>query len=57
MRFVIVGYGRVGARTAHILDEEGHDVVVVEIDPKKVERAREGGFDVVEFGAEGRIHP
>ncbi|MFB6121872.1 MAG: TrkA family potassium uptake protein [Haloferacaceae archaeon] len=48
MRFVIVGYGRVGARTAHILGEEGHEVVVVESDPEKVERARTDGFDVVE---------
>jgi trk system potassium uptake protein TrkA len=48
MRFVIVGYGRVGARTTHILDEEGHEVVVVETDATKVDRARNRGFDVVE---------
>ena len=48
MTFIIVGYGRVGARTARILHEEGHPVVVVENDPEKVERAREAGFDVVE---------
>jgi trk system potassium uptake protein TrkA len=48
MTFIIVGYGRVGARTARILHEEGHPVVVVENDPDKVERAREAGFDVVE---------
>ncbi|MFB6131466.1 MAG: TrkA family potassium uptake protein [Salinigranum sp.] len=48
MRFVIVGYGRVGARTARILSEEGHDVAVVETDDRKVERAREAGFEVVE---------
>ncbi|MFC6725814.1 NAD-binding protein, partial [Halobium palmae] len=48
MRFVIVGYGRVGARTARILGEEGHDLVVVENDRDKVERAREAGFEVVE---------
>jgi trk system potassium uptake protein TrkA len=48
MRFVIVGYGRVGARTARVLKEEGHDVVLVENDSAKVERARKAGFDVIE---------
>jgi trk system potassium uptake protein TrkA len=48
MRFVIVGYGRVGARTARVLSEEGHDVVVVENDEQKVERAEKAGFEVVE---------
>ena len=48
MRCVIVGYGRVGIRTAHILDKEGHEVLVVENDPAKVERAREEGFGVIE---------
>jgi trk system potassium uptake protein TrkA len=48
MRFVIVGYGRVGARTARILDEEGHEVVLVENNRDKVERARKAGFEVVE---------
>jgi trk system potassium uptake protein TrkA len=44
MKFVIVGYGRVGARTARILSEEGHEVVVVERDSARVERAEEEGF-------------
>lgn len=48
MRFVIVGYGRVGARTARILKEEGHEVVLVENNRDKVERARKAGFEVVE---------
>ena len=48
MTFIIVGYGRVGARTARILHEEGHPVVVVENDPDKADRAREAGFEVVE---------
>ena len=48
MRYVIVGYGRVGIRTADLLATEGHEVVVVENDPAKVERARENGFTVVE---------
>jgi trk system potassium uptake protein TrkA len=47
MRLVIVGYGRVGARTARILREEGHDVTIVEVDEPKAERARKEGFEVV----------
>ena len=47
MRFVIVGAGRVGLRTASVLQDEGHDVVIVEHDPDKVERARNRGFEVV----------
>ena len=48
MRFVIVGTGRVGLRTARVLREEGHEVTLVENDEQKVERAREDGFSVVE---------
>lgn len=47
MKFVIVGYGRVGTRTARILQTEGHDVVIVENDPDKVQRARKDGFETV----------
>jgi len=46
MKFVIVGYGRVGMRTARVLGSEGHDVSIVEVDATKVERARDEGFDV-----------
>ncbi|WP_226023034.1 potassium channel family protein [Halomicrobium salinisoli] len=48
MRFVIVGAGRVGLRTARVLGESGHEVVIVEKDPTKVSRAREEGFGVIE---------
>jgi len=48
MTFIIVGYGRVGARTARILHEEGYPVVIVENNPDKVDRARTAGFEVVE---------
>ena len=47
MKFVIVGYGRVGIRTARILREEGHEVIVVENDPDKVDRARDEGFETI----------
>ncbi|UPV75373.1 TrkA family potassium uptake protein [Halorussus limi] len=48
MRFVIVGAGRVGLRTARILQEEGHEVNIVENDTDKADRARDEGFMVVE---------
>lgn len=48
MRCVLVGYGRVGGETAHILDREGHEVAIVENDSKKVERAREADFETIE---------
>ncbi|WP_435359603.1 potassium channel family protein [Haloarchaeobius sp. DFWS5] len=52
MKFVIVGYGRVGTRTCRILSEEGHDVIVVDNDHDKAERARSDGFTVVEGDGE-----
>ncbi|WP_162224423.1 potassium channel family protein [Halorussus amylolyticus] len=48
MRFVIIGSGRVGLRTARVLRDEGHEVVLVERDPNKVERARNDDFEVIE---------
>lgn len=48
MRFVIIGSGRVGLRTARVLREEGHDVLVVERDRDTAERARADGFETVE---------
>jgi trk system potassium uptake protein TrkA len=48
MRVVIVGYGRVGRRTASILQSEGHEVSIIEKVPEKVETAREDGFTAYE---------
>ena len=48
MRFVIVGAGRVGLRTARSLEESGHEVVLVEADGTVAARARREGFAVVE---------
>ncbi|SFR61579.1 trk system potassium uptake protein TrkA [Halogeometricum rufum] len=48
MRFVIIGAGRVGLRTARVLREEGHEVTLVEVDADRIERAREAEFEVVE---------
>jgi len=52
MEFVIVGYGRVGARTADILSSEGHDVVIVEREESKAQTARDDGHDVIEGNVE-----
>jgi trk system potassium uptake protein TrkA len=52
MKFVIVGYGRVGMRTAKILASEGHDVVIVDNDPEKAVAAREAGLKIVEGDGE-----
>lgn len=48
MRFIVIGAGRVGLRTARVLKEEGHHVVLVERDADRVRRARGEGFEVVE---------
>jgi trk system potassium uptake protein TrkA len=48
MRFVIIGAGRVGLRTAEVLRDGDHAVAIVEVDPITAERARERGLDVVE---------
>ncbi|MFB6120457.1 MAG: TrkA family potassium uptake protein [Halobacteriaceae archaeon] len=48
MQLVIIGAGRVGMRTARVLKNEGHDVIVVDNDPAKVERAEEDGFEAIE---------
>ena len=37
MRIIIVGCGKVGATIVEQLSDEGHDIVVVDINPKKIE--------------------
>jgi len=48
MRFIIVGAGRVGLRTARAIAESDHEVVLVEPDPERAARASEEGFEVIE---------
>ncbi|MFC6765319.1 potassium channel family protein [Natrinema soli] len=48
MRFVIIGAGRVGLRTARVLRNEDHEVTVVERDEPTLRRARDQGFHTVE---------
>ena len=47
MQFVIAGGGRVGARVAGVLQREGHDVTVVEMDPTAAERCESQDIPVV----------
>lgn len=47
MRFVIVGAGRVGMRTARALANSDHEVVLVEREETVAAVAREEGFEVV----------
>lgn len=51
MKVLIVGAGRVGMRTARVLHEEGHEVVVIEQDHTKAERARDAGLEAHEGDA------
>ncbi|WP_331234981.1 potassium channel family protein [Natronorarus salvus] len=47
MRFVIIGAGRVGSRTARVLTREGHEVTLVEADESVADRARKEGYEVI----------
>lgn len=48
MKFVIVGFGRVGKRVARVLLEEGHEVIAIDSDHGKAERAERDGLTVIE---------
>jgi len=48
MRFVIIGAGRVGLRTADVLRDASHEVTLIENDPETAAKARERGLSVVE---------
>lgn len=51
MKVLIAGAGRVGLRTARVLKEEGHEVILIERDPEKVDRAQRDGFEAHEGDA------
>ena len=48
MRFVIIGAGRVGLRTAEVLRDASHEVTLVEKDPETAAKARKHDLSVVE---------
>jgi len=55
MHIIIVGAGEVGCNTAQILAHEGHEVVVVESDKRRLERVEELG-DIMTVEGSG-AHP
>lgn len=49
MRFVIVGAGRVGLRTARVLADEGHEATVIDNDPEQLERLWGDRLEIVDI--------
>lgn len=49
--YIVCGYGRVGSTVARELRQAGRDVVVLDVYPDSVERARGDGYAVVEGDA------
>src|SRR5688572_3688557 len=54
MYIVVGGAGEVGYHVARSLREEGHDVAVVESDPKRIERMQDLDVVVVQGNMSGR---
>lgn len=52
MKVFIVGVGEVGFHIARSLSEEGHDLVVIELDPEKVQRLQ-SELDVLAVNGDG----
>ncbi len=44
---IICGFGRVGQNLARVLEKQGFEYVALDMDPRRVKRAREGGDPVV----------
>ena len=44
MNILIIGCGRLGSRLASVLDLQGHDIVVIESDPERLNQL-DDGFD------------
>lgn len=51
MRFIILGAGRVGLRTARAIRGSDHEVVIVDPDEEAVARARSEGFETIQGDA------
>lgn len=51
MRFIILGAGRVGIRTARAITRSDHEVVLVDPDENAIERAQSEGFETVQGDA------
>jgi trk system potassium uptake protein TrkA len=48
MRFIILGAGRVGLRTARAIRGSDHEVVIIDTDEVAVNRAKEEGFEAIQ---------
>ena len=48
---VLVGFGRVGAKLAELLQRSGQTVIVIDTDPEKVALARESGYSAIRGNA------
>jgi voltage-gated potassium channel len=48
---MICGYGRVGRHIWEVLEGSGHDVIVVDNDPRHAQQARDAGITVIEADA------
>ncbi len=57
MRYLIVGCGRVGSALAEKLDEDGHEVIVIDENPTAFKRLRKefGGHVVVGTGIDSEV--
>lgn len=44
---IVCGFGRVGQNLARVLEKQGFEYVALDMDPRRVRRAREGGDPVV----------
>ena len=49
--FILCGFGRVGSEIARIFTREGHDFVIIDINPKSLQRAAAEGYTTVEGDA------
>jgi len=56
MRLVVFGAGYVGLVTGTGLSDLGHEVLVFDIDPARIERLRRGELPIYEPGLDGLIH-
>lgn len=54
LRVVLVGSGRVGLQTVHMLDARGHDVIIIERNPERCEQIAQEYVATVIEGDAGR---
>jgi len=57
MHIIIIGCGRVGSQTANLLSEAGHDVSIIDLDPKSFRRLNKSfnGKKIIGFGYDKEV--